>query len=82
MARMQLTEDNMEEVVGGAYWFRTHTREDGTEYMTCEVDNVGTFFCSDNAKKQLAKYLMKQGVDNVSVNQLVQWALDNHYFWN
>lgn len=80
--RMELNEQELDSVVGGAFYYNTYTNEDGSEYMTCRVDDFGTYYCSDNAKKKIVTYAMKKGVANVTVEELIQYALDNGYFWN
>ena len=82
MARIELNEENLDGVVGGAFYYNTYEREDGTEYMTCRVDGKGTFYCTENAKKKLVTYAMKKGLATVTVDDLVNYALQNGYFWN
>ena len=78
--RVELNEMEMEKVAGGDFWYDTHTNEDGSEYMTCRVDNVGTFYCSANAKRNICLYYMKNL--DATLEEIIQYALDNQLFWN
>ena len=82
MARVELNEMDMENVVGGAFRYNTYKNPDGTEYMKCKVDGVGIFYCSDNAKKKITAYIMNFGAQNISAAEVVDWAKSNGYFWN
>lgn len=77
--RVELTEQEANNVAGGAFWYNTHTNEDGSEYMTCFVDNVGEFYCTENAKRQISRYIVSNS--DATLESTVQFALDNGYFW-
>ena len=78
--RFELNEESLNQVVGGKFWYNTYTNDDGSEYMTCRVDGAGTYYCSDNAKKKITAYIMENSGCNL--DEVVNWALDNGYFWN
>jgi len=80
--RIQLNEQDLEQVAGGKFYFNTYTNEDGSEYMTCRLEDGTTFFCTDNAKKKIATYCMVNGVNNVTIAQVVDYCLTNGYFWS
>ena len=86
--RIQLNEQDLEDVNGGNFLFQTHLNEDGTEYLTCTVDDAngkvyGTFNCSAAAKRQLVMFVQKNKLPDVpeSVPVVLQYALDNNLFW-
>ena len=72
--------DDMAEVVGGAFTYNTYENEDGTEYMTCRVDGVGTFFCKDNAKQKMSSFFLLN--PDASLDDAINYALQKGYFWN
>ena len=78
--RMLLNDNEAENVVGGAFIYTTHTNPDGTEYMTCLVEDTGiTYFCKESAKRNISLFIIKERPS--TVDEVVQYALDNNYFW-
>ena len=75
MARMELNEQDMEEVVGGAYHYYYH--KDGT--ITVKVDNVGTYNCSPDAKIKIVAYKLEN--EGTPPAEVVQYAIDNGLYW-
>lgn len=74
--RTELNAMEMENVIGGAFHYNTH--DDGS--MTCRVDGVGTFNCSENAKRKISLFFMNN--EDASAQDAVDYALANGYFWN
>ena len=77
--RVELKIDEMEMVVGGQFTYNTYENEDGTEYMTCRVDDIGTFYCTENAKRKISLFFLNNPGANAQDG--VNYALDNKYFW-
>lgn len=73
---LELNEQDLELVIGGAFTYNTEA--DGT--MTCRVDHVGTFYCTDNAKDKISAYILTH--KNATLQDVVDYALENKYFWN
>ena len=48
--------------------------------MTCRVDGVGTFNCSENAKRKISLFFMNN--EDASAQDAVDYALANGYFWD
>lgn len=80
MARVELNDMEMENVVGGAFHYNTHTSADGDEYMTCRVDGAGTYYCTENAKRKISIYIVSN--PNCTLNDVINYALSNGYFRN
>ena len=78
--RVELSLEDAGKIAGGDFWYNTYTNEDGSTYMTCRVDGVGTFYCSDNAKKMIVTYYMNN--KGVTLEDVINFALNNGYFWN
>lgn len=74
--RMELNDQELENVVGGAFHY--NTQADGS--MTCRVDGAGTYHCTDNAKQKLSKYFLQN--PDASLQDAINYALQNGYFWN
>ncbi len=77
--RIELNDQDVENIAGGAFYFNSYTNEDGTEYMTCRVDDVGTFYCSESAKRKIALYVINNR--GASVESVIDYAVTNGYFW-
>jgi len=77
--RVELNAMELESVVGGAFHYNTHTNDDGSEYMTCRVDDVGTYNCSENAKRKISLYFMDN--PDASAEDAVNYALSIGVFW-
>ena len=80
MARIELNDEQMENVVGGAFHYNTHKNADGSEYMTCRVDGAGTYYCTENAKRKISLYIMNN--ESCTLNDIINYALANGYFKN
>lgn len=78
--RVELKLDEMEMVVGGRFTYNTHQNEDGSEYMTCRVDDIGTFYCKDNAKQKISVFFLNN--PDATAQDGVDYALQKGYFWN
>jgi len=74
--RMELNEQDLDLVVGGAFHY--NTAEDGS--MTCRVDNGGTYHCTSNAKNKISVYVVQH--KGCSLQDVINYALQNGYFWN
>lgn len=70
-----LTEQELEQVIGGAFHY--NTRPDGTMY--CRVDGDKTYNCTDNAKQKISTYFVQH--PDASLEDAINYALQNHYFW-
>ena len=77
--RVELNAAELESVVGGYFTYNTHTNDDGTDYMTCRVDDVGTYYCSENAKRKISLYFMDH--PEASAQDGVDYALSIGVFW-
>lgn len=77
--RVELKEQELDSVIGGAFVYNTHTNADGSEYMTCRVNEGNTYYCSENAKRKISLYIMNN--DNVTVQDVVDYALETGVFW-
>lgn len=76
--RIQLNEEQVESVVGGYFTYNTYTNDDGSEYMTCRVDEIGTYKCTDNAKRMISRFFMNNW--DATAQDAVNYALANGYF--
>ena len=75
MARMELNEQDLEGIVGGAFNFWYNSKD---EYV-CKVDNVGSFYAKEGAKRAITLYdAHNPGLGDAA---LTQWALDNGWLW-
>ena len=73
MARVELNEQDTEQVVGGAFTYY----EDGTDYK-CDIDGYGTVYAKYSAKRTVTKiYLANK---DKSVAEIVQMAMDAGVF--
>ncbi len=73
MARIELDEERLDEVVGGA--FNYYTTKKGTR--KCAVDGVGTYYVSADAFGAVAAYASDT---SLTAEQIVNWAIANGYF--
>lgn len=74
--RIELNEQQLDQVVGGAFHY--NTQEDGS--MTCRIDGAGTYKCTDNAKQKISKYILQH--DDATLQDIINYAVSNGYFWN
>ena len=73
--RMQLNENDLEDVVGGAFNFYTYKKTG--EYL-CYVDGIGTYKpTSSNSKNQIVKMCAQN--PNLTQQELVDLAINNGY---
>lgn len=72
----ELNEQELELVIGGAFHY--NTLPDGS--MTCRVDGAGTYHCTDNAKQKMSVYFLQN--PDCTLEEAINYALENHYFWN
>lgn len=75
MAREMLSEENLEQVVGGAFHY--NTQPDGT--MTCRVDGDKTYNCSSSAKNKISVYIVQH--PDCSLSDIINYAKTNNLFW-
>lgn len=73
MARMEIDENRMDEVVGGA--FNYYTNDAGQR--KCYVDKVGTYYVTADAFGAVAAY---SSDTTKSAADVVAWAISNGYF--
>lgn len=74
--RIELNEQDLNDVVGGAFHY--NTKPDGS--MTCRVDHVNkTFNCTENAKNKISIYIMNH--DDCTLQDIIDFAIQNGYFW-
>ena len=81
MARVELNEQNLENVVGGAFHYNYNS--DGT--MTCRVDGYGsyaggTYDCTALAKDMISVYILKNRPN--SLEEIIDYALQAGLFSN
>lgn len=77
--RVLLSDDELDNVSGGAFNYNTYTNSDGSSYMTCRVDNVGTYNCTENAKRYISLFFMNN--PSASVQDAIDYAFANGYFF-
>lgn len=78
MARIELNEQNLEDVVGGAFNF-SYTDQGA---QSCYVDGVGEFHCNSQARDRLTALKLQHKKDRWSAQQYVDVLLAEHLFWN
>ena len=76
MARVELNEQEWENVVGGAFNFRYNSKG---KYI-CDVDGIGVFYALESAKRQICVYDIQN--PGLSDQEKVDWALAQGYLWN
>lgn len=77
--RIQLNENELEDVVGGAFIYNTYTNDDGSSYMTCRVEGDSTYYCTADAKDKISVFILTERP--TSLQQIVNYAKDNGLFW-
>lgn len=73
MAREEIKEERLNEVVGGAFNYYTNSKG----LARCYVDDIGTFYVSSTAFENVAAYASDV---TLTAQQVVDWALANGYF--
>ena len=71
--RMQLNDDQLEQVTGGAFNFYSR---DGQKLVY--VDGIGTFYCNDSASSWIISQMTS---DNVAPDAIVEKALKEGLIW-
>lgn len=72
MARTELNEERLDEVVGGAFHYYTNS----AGKFRCKVDNVGTYYAKSNAFGAIAAHASDV---TLTAQQVVDWALAEGY---
>lgn len=75
MARVEINEQDLENVVGGAFNFRYNSKG---KYI-CVVDDIGVYYAKETAKRQICIYDIQN--PGLSEQELVDWAIDQGYLW-
>jgi len=78
MARIELNEQNLEDVVGGAFNFYYDPNNNGAR--SCYVDNVGNFTCTAEARDRLTALKLEHKKDHWSAQQYVNVLVNEGYF--
>ena len=73
MTRIELNEERLDEVVGGAFHY--YTTQKGTR--KCEVEDVGTYYVTADAFGAVAAHAADT---SLTAQQVVDWAIENGYF--
>ena len=73
MARIELDEERLDEVSGGA--FNYYTTKKGTR--KCQVDGLGTYYVTADAFGEVCAHAADT---SLTAQQIVDWAIDNGYF--
>lgn len=73
MARIELNEERLDEVVGGAFHY--YTNKAGQQ--KCVVDGVGSYYVTATAFENVAAHAADV---TLSAQQVTDWALANGYF--
>lgn len=71
MARVELNDQNLENVVGGAFHYIERNGQ-----TICIVDNVGNYYAAPNAFGKIAAYASDT---SLSAQEVVNWAVQNGY---
>ena len=72
MARVELNEQNLENVVGGAF---NYFQRNGQ--TICKVDGVGAYYASPTAFGQIAAHAAAD--TSLTAQEVVDWAVANGY---
>ncbi len=70
--RVQLTDQDLDNVVGGAFNFYTKDTEN-----RCYIDGMGTYLCSPEA----SAWVVKQITSGVPTADVLAQAVENGLFW-
>lgn len=73
MARVELNEEQLNDVVGGAFNYYTNSRGQSK----CRVDDVGTYYVSSTGFENVVAY---SSDITLTAQEIVDWALANGYF--
>ena len=71
MARVELNEQNLENVVGGAFHYIQRNGQ-----TICIVDNVGNYYASPTAFAQISAHASDT---SLTAQEVVDWAVANGY---
>lgn len=72
MARIELNEERLDEVVGGAFHYYTNS----SGQFRCYVDDVGSFYAKSDAFGATASYAADT---TKTAQEVVDWAVANGY---
>ncbi len=75
--RVELKEQDLENVVGGAFNFYY----DANGAKRCDVDNVGDYACSADARDRLTALKIQHRADRWSAAQYTEALINEGYFW-
>lgn len=73
--RIELNEKEMENVVGGEFHFRYNSKG----AYVCHVDDVGSFYALESAKRLINLHDIECG--GLSNQELVDWAVSEGLLW-
>lgn len=76
MARMELNEENLANVVGGA--FNWYSEDDGSSY--CKVDGVGTYKVTPSAQSRWMMLMLQHKLDGWTAADFVDVLVSEGYF--
>lgn len=78
--RVELNEQELESIVGGAYVFSAYIGADGEEHLKCKVTGgYGTYQCSESAKRKIDSYLVSHS--NADPQEVINYAVNSGLFW-
>jgi len=72
MARIELNEEHLDEVVGGAFHYYTNS----AGKFRCRVDNIDTYYAKSDAFGAISAYASDTSLTS---QQIVDWAISNGY---
>ena len=76
MARVELKEDNLDNVVGGA--FNWYSEDDGSKF--CHVDGVGTYKVTASAQSRWMILMLQHKLDGWTAADFVNVLVSEGYF--
>ena len=75
MARIELSDEMMEDVHGGVFHFQYNKKGQ----YACKVDGIGTFYADESAKRKINMHDVAEGP--FSDQELVNWAISQGLLW-
>ncbi len=78
MSRVELNEQNLEDVIGGAY----HFYYDEAGVKCCKVDGIGIFKCTAEAQDKLYYFKLMHKGEGLKAADYVQMMLECGCFFN
>ena len=76
--RIQLSEEELEDVVGGAFNF--YYNDDGA--YACYVDGIGRFQCNSRARDRYTALKLQHKKDRWTAQQYIDALVSEGLFWN